>query len=201
MGIAPKLGPSDHGRPMSFDEYMAGDYAEGYEYELIDGRLYVSPEANLPQGMVEKWLYLKLELYAHAHPDVLKYVHYKARVFVPGRQDVTTPEPDVAAYRKFPLHRPFRELRWQDVSPILVAEVLSVDDPDKDLVRNVELYLQVPSIKEYWIVDTTRDDPERPYLTVHRRWRGKWRVEEFAPGRTYTTTLLPGFKLRLDPRS
>jgi Uma2 family endonuclease len=185
---------------MTLDEFMAGDYTEGYQYELIDGRLYVSPEANLPQGFVERWLYLKVEFYAQRHPDLLKFVYNKSRVFVPGRPDVTNPEPDVAAYRKFPLHRPIGEVRWEDVSPILVAEVLSVDDPDKDLVRNVELYLQVPSIKEYWIVDTTRDDPERPYLTVRRRWRGKWRVEEFSPGQTYTTTLLPGFKLRLDPR-
>ena len=119
---------------------------------------------------------------------------------MPGRPDVTNPEPDVAAYRKFPLHRPTGEVRWQDVSPILVAEVLSVDDPDKDLVRNVDLYLQVPSIREYWVLDTTREDPDHPYLTVRRRWRGKWRVSEFAPGQTYTTSLLPGFKLRLDPR-
>ncbi len=201
MGVALKLGPSEHGRPMTLDEFRASDYAEGYQYELIDGRLYVSPEANLPQGIVEKWLYLKVELYAQRHPEVINFVYNKARVYVPNRPGVTNPEPDVAAYRKFPLHRSLRRLRWQDVSPILVAEVLSVDDPDKDLVRNVELYLAVPSIKEYWIVDTTRDDPERPYLTAHRRWRGKWQVSEFAPGQTYTTRLLPGFKLRLDPRS
>ncbi len=201
MGVVLKLGPSDHGRPMTLDEFTAGDYTEGYQYELIDGRLYASPQADLPQAIVEKWLYLKVELYARDHSEVVNFVYNKARVYVPNRSGVTNPEPDVAAYRKFPLQRSLRRLGWQDVSPILVAEVLSVDDPDKDLVRNVELYLQVPSIKEYWIVDTTRDDPERPYLTVHRRWRGKWRVSELAPGETYTTALLPDFELRLGPRS
>ena len=95
---------------------------------------------------------------------------------------------------------PIRSVRWQDVSPILVVEVLSLDDPDKDLVRNVELYSQVPSIAEYWLFDT-RDDPERLRLQVRRRSRGRWRLSEYDPGDTYTTKLLPDFTLILDPRS
>jgi Uma2 family endonuclease len=179
---------------------MAGDYLEGYQYELIDGKLYVSPEANLPEGRVERWLYRKVERYSEDHPEVTNFVHYKARVFVPGRQGVTNPEPDLAAYHDFPLHLPARKVRWQDVSPFLVGEVISLDDPDKDLVRNVELYLAVPSIKEYWLLDT-RDDPDRPTMTVYRRHAKKWRSPiELSYGDTYTTKLLPGFQLLLDPR-
>jgi Uma2 family endonuclease len=85
------------------------------------------------------------------------------------------------------------------VSPILVVEVLSSDDPDKDLVRNVDLYHQVPTIKEYWVIDG-RDDPNRPTLLVYRRHGRKWRTYELAFGETYTTKLLPGFTLLLDPR-
>jgi Uma2 family endonuclease len=198
MGTVLKLGPADHCRPMTLDEFMAGDYAGGYQYELIDGKLYVSPQPNLPQNRVEEWLSFQFSLYAREHPGVINYVSNKARVFVPGRPGVTNPEPDVAAYRKFPFHRPFRKLRWQDVSPVLVVEVLSLDDPDKDLVRNVELYFQVPSIKEYWLLDT-REDPEHPLLRVHRRYGRRWRIIDVAPGETYTTRLLPGFELLLDP--
>lgn len=42
MGVAVQLGPADRGRPMSLEEYLGGDYAEGFDYELIDGRLEVS---------------------------------------------------------------------------------------------------------------------------------------------------------------
>jgi Uma2 family endonuclease len=199
MGTVLKLGPADRGRPMTLDEFMAGDYAEGYRYELIDGKLYVSPQPDLPQNRVERWLHFQLELYAKEHPEVINYTTDKARVFVPGREDVTNPEPDVAAYRKFPLHRPFREIRWQDVSPVLVVEVVSGEDPDKDLVRNEDLYFRVPSIKEYWLLDT-REDPERPPLRVHRRHGRRWRIIDVAPGETYATRLLPGFELVLDPR-
>ncbi|HEY7311090.1 MAG TPA: Uma2 family endonuclease [Gemmataceae bacterium] len=195
-----KLGPADHGRPMTLEEFLAARSLEGYQYELIDGKLYVSPVPNLPENRVEDWVYFKLKLYAHYYPDVLNFASNKARVFVPGRRRVTNPEPDVAAYRDFPLELPWASVRWQDVSPILVAEVLSLDDPDKDLVRNVELYLRVPSIKEYWLFDT-RDDPEQLRLQVRRRYRGRWRLLEYGPGDTYTTKLLPDFSLVLDPRS
>jgi Uma2 family endonuclease len=198
--VMKKFGPADHGRPMTLEEFLAAGSVEGYHYELIDGKLYVSPEANLPEFRVENWLYFKLGLYAQEHPHVINYAANKARVFVPGRRRTTTPEPDVAAYRNFPLHRPLRSVRWQDVSPLLVVEVLSLDDPDKDLVRNVELYLQVLSIKEYWLFDT-REDPEQLRLQVRRRYRGQWSLREFGPGATYTTKLLPGFTLILDPRS
>jgi Uma2 family endonuclease len=198
MGTVLKLGPADHCRPMTLDEFMAGDYAGGYQYELIDGKLYVSPEANLPQGLVEYWILIKVYRYTCARPEVINFAYNKARVFVPGRVDVTNPEPDLAAYRNFPTQRPLGELDWQDFSPVLVAEVLSAGDPDKDLVRNAELYFQVPSIKEYWLFDN-REDADRPTLRVHRRYGRRWRILHVAPGETYTTRLLPGFELLLDP--
>jgi Uma2 family endonuclease len=198
MGTVLKLGPADHGRPMTLDEVMAGDYAEGYQYELIDGKLYVSPEANLPQGFVEYWILMKVYNYTQKHPEVINFVYNKARVFVPGRRGVTNPEPDLAAYRDFPEDRPLGELSWENFSPVLVAEVLSAEDPDKDLVRNAGLYFQVPSIKEYWLFDS-RENADRPTLRVHRRYGKRWRIIDVAPGETYTTRLLPGFKLLLDP--
>jgi Uma2 family endonuclease len=185
---------------MSYDEFLAGDYEEGVRYELIDGRLYVSPEPSFPQDWVLVWLYRKLDRYAEANPKVLRYVSQRSRVFVPRRHAVTAPEPNLAAYKKFPSNRPPREIRWQDISPVLVVEVLSKDDPDKDFVRNVELYREVPSIKEYWILDST-EDPELPSMTVYRRRAPAWRPIEFSAGQRYTTRLLPGFELVLDTRS
>jgi Uma2 family endonuclease len=200
MATVTKIGPADHGRPMTLDEFLTGSYEPGYKYELIDGKLYVSPEPNLPQGLIEHWLLRKLDRYSDEHPEVLNWLHSKTRVFVPGRRRVTCPEPDVAAYHDFPLDRDYRDIRWQDVSPVLVVEVLSPEAPEKDLVRNVELYLQVPSIREYWILDC-RDDPNHPTLLVYRRRGQRWqRPIDVAPGETYTTRLLPGFELLLDPR-
>jgi Uma2 family endonuclease len=200
MATVTKIGPADHGRPMTLEEFLTGDYEQGSKYELIDGKLYVSPEPNLPQGLVEHWLYRQLDRYSDEHPEVINWVYCKTRVFVPGRRRVTCPEPDLAAYHDFPVDADYRDVRWQDVSPVLVGEVLSPEGPEKDLVRNVELYLEVPSIREYWILDG-REDPNHPTMLVYRRRGQRWqRPINVAPGETYTTRLLPGFELILNPR-
>jgi Uma2 family endonuclease len=200
MATLTKLGPADHGRAVPLDDFMAGDYQEGYQYELIDGKLYVTPLPNLPENRVELWILTRLWNYAQAKPSVINFVNNKARVFVPDRPGVTNPEPDVAAYHEFPVETPFDTLRWEDISPVLVVEVLSREDPDKDLVRNVELYFQVPSIREYWLFDTRAEGADRPTLKVHRRRGGRWRVIDVAFGEKYTTRLLPDFELIMDPR-
>jgi Uma2 family endonuclease len=193
-----KLGRLDHGRPMTFEEYLAGDYQEGYRYELIDGRLYVSPEANLPENWVHDWVRDQLKAYARVNPRAINHVCGPGRVFIPSLPGITTPEPDVLAYRSFPRRRRKRDLRWEDVSPILVAEVLSADDPHKDLVRNVALYLRVPSIKEYWILDG-REDADFPTMLAYRRRGRRWQEPiTVGPNETYTTPLLPGFARTLD---
>src|SRR5437588_8188418 len=105
-----KIGPHDHGMPLSLEDFLSADTEEGHHYELIDGKLYVSPTANAPEGLVERWVRRKLEAYSDAHPTVINLVYEKARIFVPDRPEATAPEPDVAAYHDFPLHLPFREI-------------------------------------------------------------------------------------------
>jgi Uma2 family endonuclease len=194
-----KLGPADQGRPLTLEEFLSAEYAPGSKYELIDGRLDVSPEAKLPHDRNKEWIQGELFLYSRQHPEVVNYVSGASRVFVPGRSATTCPEPDVAAYHGFERERDFREQDWQDVSPVLVVEVISEDSSDKDERRNVRLYRGVPTIQEYWIVDP-RPDPNEPTLIVHRRVGARWRVLHVPFGGTYRTRLLPGFELIIDPR-
>jgi Uma2 family endonuclease len=193
------LTPADHGRPMSYDEFLYSASQEGYQYELIEGKLHVSPIPNLPHERLREWLADLLRAYTRLRRDVINHVQAPARIFVPDAEEVTAPEPDVAAYRDFPLHLPLREVNWEDISPVLVVEILSEDNADKDTERNVGLYLRVPSVREYWILDPLAD-PDRPSLTVHRRRGQRWQRPITVPaGGTYTTPLLPGFTLVLDP--
>jgi Uma2 family endonuclease len=199
MATLLKLGPADHGRPLSLEEFLGAEGQEGYHYELIGGKLYVSPTPNLPENSAELWLMGLLRDYSRLHPEVINFVSNKGRVFVPGAEEPTAPVPDLAASHSFPRKRAPRDLHWKEVSPILVVEVLAESDPDKDLNRNVELYLQVPSIQEYWVVDA-RQSAEQPTLLVYRRRdRRRWRkLLTIEPGATYQTDLLPGFSLALD---
>lgn len=175
-------------------------YQPGYQYEIIDGRLYVSPQANPLENWLEEWLRDKIKNYSRDRPDVINYVSAKARVFLPRRRETTCPEPDLAVYHDFPFDQPIRDLIWEELSPVLVAEVLSESDPFKDLIRNVNLYLQVPSIEEYWILDG-QDDADKPSLLVYRRRGKQWqKPREISYRESYATPLLPGFKLVVDPR-
>jgi Uma2 family endonuclease len=183
---------------LTLEEFLSSEYEEGFRYELIQGRLYVVTAPRQRHSWAKLWLFRKLLAYVAAHPEVMNHVVDDCRVHLPDEPDETCPEPDIAGYRDFPLDRE-PEVEWEEVSPLLVGEVLSPDDPDKDLVRNRDLYLQVPSIKEYWVLDILTD-PAEPTLRVHRRWRKQWSITDWPFGSTYTTRLLPGFSLTIDPR-
>lgn len=186
------FGPQDHGLVVSDDELQLADYRSGYKYEVISGRLYVSPAPNFEHDWIEQHIFGQLFLYAREHPNVAAYVTCHARVFVPSTDKTTAPEPDLAVYS----HSPTSD--WRDVSPLIVGEVLRGDDVDKDLFRNVELYLRVPSIQEYWVFDI-RKDPKRPLLLVHRREGDHWNMLEFGPDAIYETQWLPDLKLKISP--
>jgi len=100
-----QIGHRDHGREISLDDFMIAEHETGYQYELIEGRLYVSPQADPPQNFVDEWIGLKLSLYSLQHPEIINFVSSKAQVFIPGRR-TTIPEPDRTCYRDFPKHLP-----------------------------------------------------------------------------------------------
>jgi Uma2 family endonuclease len=194
------LTPADHGREIDPDEFERSTGDPDYHFEIIDGRVYVSPIADLPHDDLKVWLYGRLLEYRQSHPEVIDYVSPSSRTFVHARERATRPEPDIAAYADYPRHLPRRERRWQDIGPILVAEVISEGTAVKDLGRNVGLYIDVPTIREYWILDP-RPDPDQPTLIVYRRRGHRWMKPITVPYcEVYETPrFLPGFRLVIDP--
>jgi Uma2 family endonuclease len=195
-----QLGPEDHGRAMTRQEFESAIGQDGYRYELIHGRVVVSPSPNMPHGRVLAWIHPRLLAYTERHPEVINFVSTAGRVFVPDPDEATNPEPDLIAYRDVPLDVEPNELNWEEYDPILVVEILSPGNPEKDLERNVELYRQVPSIREYWIIDALKTGL-RPTLRAYRRRGQRWlKPIDVAGGGTYTTRLLPDFQLIMDIR-
>ena len=162
-----KLGPADAGRDLSEEDYLAAEYEPGHKYELIRGRLEVSPLPGVPQDCAEQWLFRHLLAYSLCHPHVINHVTNKACVRIIEAAEVSLPEPDISAYRDFPLLEP-EGVDWRDLSPVLVAEIISPGYAAKDLRRNPPLYLSQRSIQEYWVVDT-RPGLRAAELVVHRR--------------------------------
>ena len=193
MSTALMLGSADHGRPMTFEEFLDGNYEEDFQYEIIEGRLYVTPAPNLPHDRITTFIYRQLIHYSEQHPDIINYVTQKARVLVDSETGFTSPEPAIAAYQNFPKNS---QAGWRDVHPLLVVEVLDVRDEEKDLHRNVDLYLRVPSIQEYWVFDI-RQHLAKPTLHVYRRQNDGWDISAHTASEEYKTQLLPEFSLTI----
>ena len=52
-----RYGPKDHGCVVSDDELQVADFRSGYDYEVIFGRLYVSPAPNFEHDWIEKHVF------------------------------------------------------------------------------------------------------------------------------------------------
>ena len=192
---------ADHGRELSWDEFASANAEEGYRYEMIEGRIEVSPVPNLPHDIVMTRILAALLAYSTQHKDLLPYVSARGCVFLPDPpRGITAPEPDIAGYTEFfPEGTPVVEQDWRNISPAIVVEILSEGTEDKDLERNRRLYLQVPSIREYWIVDP-RATANEPMMVVYPRRGRRWAARRIVlAGETCTTPILPGFSLVLDP--
>lgn len=99
MSTMLRIGPRDHGREMTYDEFLSGDYEEGFRYELIRGELYVSPQPSPPHDWLGEYLDELLTAYKMRHRKILKRLSSHARVFVPGIRKTTCLEPDFALQR------------------------------------------------------------------------------------------------------
>ena len=195
-----RFGPADHGVPVTRDSVKGAEFQLGFEYEPIHGRLYVSPKPCLAEAYIFDWFDGKLHGHSREHPDQIRQTLGHGAVCVPDGGSWTSPSPDILAYREYPVNRSLRDMRWEDVSPILVADAI-VDTPSERVFeRNLELFVRVPSILEYWILDGS-ENADRPTLVVHIRSGRDWLVTRYGYGEMFATELLPGFALLIDPRS
>jgi Uma2 family endonuclease len=197
-----RLSPAWAGRDISLEDFDNADYLEGWRFELIDGRVEAFPPPSPRHDFVFVWIAKRLNVYSDAHPRVINFVTPRCRVFAPRRQMATCPEPDLAAYRNYPTRWRPQMFSWQDVQPILVIEIISPRYAHKDLGRNVTLYGEAPSVREYWIFDP-RDRKGNLTLRAYRK-RGarSWQRPIDVPfGGAYITPLLRDFTLIVDPNA
>jgi len=66
-----KLTPKDRGREIDPDEFDAATGKEGSHYELINGRVYVSPASELPEADLETWIGDELRMDSRNRPGAI----------------------------------------------------------------------------------------------------------------------------------
>src|SRR5215212_4598397 len=94
----PRIGPADHGRRMTLDEFIAADFQDGWLYELARGVVDVTEVPDLPHGRIVGRLRRLFILYDDKHPGVIDYSAGGAecRVHLPAMQ--SSRRPDQAVY-------------------------------------------------------------------------------------------------------
>ena len=118
---------------------------DGNKYEVVDGRLLVTPAPSLAHEEVLRQLRRLLELYLDRHGLGGVFPRNDLKFDEHNRVD-----PDLSIVAVFP---PIGSRTWRDVPrPMLVVEVLSRSTRTHDLVWKRELYRR-EGIATCWIVD------------------------------------------------
>ena len=181
-----RLGPADHGRVMTLDEFLEAEEEEGYRYELARGVLEVTHVPDDPHGVIVCHFYQALSLYMQAHPGVIRRFGggSEFRLWLPGM--ISGRNPDVAvALKGAP-----RDLRGRRL-PALAIEIVSEGGEARDYETKREEYLAY-GLLEYWIVD-----PSLRKVTVLSRNGDVWAERIFTDGQPIASLVLPGFATKV----
>jgi Uma2 family endonuclease len=186
MSVATRLGPGDHGRAMSLDEFTDAAGQPGFLYELARGVVEVIHVPELSHGSLVDAINDRLAVWRRDHPGV---IHYKAtgsecKLRLPGMQSER--HPDLSVYLTPP---PDPISPWDRWVPDIVIEVVSEGGEKRDYEDKRHEYLAA-GVREYWIVDASK----RLVLVLERVGDV---FRERVVSDLLATPLLPGFALRL----
>jgi Uma2 family endonuclease len=186
-----RIGPADHGRRMSLDDFDKAIGQAGYTYELNKGVIEVSGIPDLPHG--EQVQEVRDQLTAHrlATPGSIRYIGggSEAKMLIAAVESER--HPDLSVYTSpAPAGVTGAEV-WAVWVPAIVIEFVSPRSGTRDYEDKPDEYL-ASGVGEYWIVDAPAGR-----FTAMTRYRGQWRPKALKPSQKYVTHLLPGFTLDL----
>ncbi|MDA8335558.1 MAG: Uma2 family endonuclease [Peptococcaceae bacterium] len=166
--------------------YTIEDYMklnDGNRYELIGGRLIMTPSAKPIHQKVTGRLYSRIETFLEQNPigEVLDDVdvHLEGKVVRPdilffseGRFDILSDT-------------------YPNTAPDLVVEVLSPSTENHDIVTKTQLYYD-NGVREYWIVS-----PIEKWVQVLVVGDRGWILKALNQEDILSTPLLPGLEIKL----
>lgn len=176
-----RLGPADHGRKMTLEEFQDADTVEGYRYELARGIVEVVEIPDDPHGQIVSNLEGIFHRYKDRDPGTIRRIGGggEFRLWIP--EMISGRHPDAAVvFRGTPKDHRGR------IPPRLVVEVVSDRGQDRDYRIKREEYWAY-GIEEYWIVDPML----RQVLLLVRRG-DSWVERVFRGDEVIASDLLPG---------
>jgi Uma2 family endonuclease len=183
-----RVGPHDNGKPMSLADFDKSVVQEGYLYELGKGRIEVVDVPNPSHWAQLQQVRNQLILYQAANPEKVDSVTGSNDSKILLESDQSERHPDISVYLTAP---PDTKDIWSTWIPAIVVEIVSKTSIERDYHEKPDEYLAF-GIDEYWIVDSFKQQ-----MTVHTRWRGRWKTRIVKPSQKYSPLCLPGFTLEL----
>jgi Uma2 family endonuclease len=179
---APRIGPADHVRTMTLDEFMESEPDEGYRYGLAGGVLEATEDPNDSHGQVVSNLYRALARYIERRPGIVRRFGggSEFRIWLPGM--ATGRNPDLGVV----LQGTPKDGRGRRV-PALVGEVVSAQSGESDYETKRGEYLAF-GLLEYWIVD-----PLKRQVSILYRDGDVGRERTFRDGQPLDSLVLPDF--------
>lgn len=156
---------------------------DGQRYEIIDGRLFVTPSPAVPHQDIVGELYVRLRAY-FAQGTVGKPMVSPSDVWR-GERARNRVQPDVYVVRRTDDgERPEHPYHLRHL--LLAVEVVSPGNPLLDYHVKRELYLN-EAVSEYWVIDpsarvlTRWRSNDEPGETIHQtlRWKPDGMTDEF----------------------
>ncbi len=186
-----RVGPEDHGRRMSFEDFQRAEPVDGHLYELARGVVEVSDVPGKIHALILDIFEIAIGAYRAAHPGVIRYsaAGSGAKVELPGIESERHPDRSI-----YLTPMPDDDDPWDKWVPSIVIEIVSpgAEAHERDFRTKRDEYLAA-GVLEYVIVDPQT----RAVLDLTRhgdRWREQW-IREHGEWRP---ALLPGFSLKLD---
>jgi Uma2 family endonuclease len=159
------MSPAVAQRRLTVEEYLErdADLDQG-RYEYLDGRMWLlagaTPEHNLAKDGIQR------EIYAELRPQGCRSFTSDQRVKI---SDTRYVYPDVVVLCGTPAYTD--ESPPSLMNPELLVEVTSEPTSDRDHQAKLEAYLNLDSLREYWIAS-----PSTPIITQYVRRGDEWIV-------------------------
>src|SRR5262245_56173768 len=144
-----KIGPADHGRRMTLDEFQEAEFEAGFRYELGRGTLEVTNIPGEPHGLIVSYFFEAIGVYSRQHGRFIFRLGGAGEFRLDSPDLSSKRHPDVAvALRATP-----RDARGER-RPSLAIEVVShgAKAHERDHITKRQEYLAY-GLDEYWIVD------------------------------------------------
>jgi Uma2 family endonuclease len=185
------LGPADHGRRMSLEEFEHAEGREGYLYELSRGVITVVDVPNPRHFKLVDAVRERFSDFRRRRPNLIYGIATgsECKLLIAGLESER--HPDLAIYKTRPPEGDTDDDLWSRWIPEIVVEVVSPSSRYRDYQEKPEEYLRF-GVREYWIIDA-----DEGVMKVLRRWRGRWAERTIRPPEIYRTALLPGFEFSI----